>query len=449
MRISLDRLLAKLSRVLFFATIVLIPFRFRVVLLERPVGSVWEDYTNFLLFASDITLILMLVSWVGLWLVRRHPIERGPLFLTLPLAGLTLAALATSFTSIDPALSIYHSFRLVLLFGFYLYVVNEVGSIKQLFAPLGIMIAVQGFVAIAQSLNQRSIGFQWLGEYQLDPAWSGVSVVATETERVLRSYGLSDHPNILGGCLVFALLIFVVALLRTKDEWRLMPASGVLIVGTVAVLLTFSRSAWLAGVAGLAYLAFHLSKNKDGAINRRAIALGATVVLVLIPFLLANSASLGVRVGANASFEELTAEASSLRERGILIGAANTIFSTHALTGVGIGASPQAFRQQFPVFGSFYQPPHVVLLAAALETGLIGALFYAILFAAPWLALRLNRKIKMNLDLLAASALLLALTTVGFFDYYPWLLAPGRLWQYLAWGLWARFYLAATKVSSA
>ena len=42
-----------------------------------------------------------------------------------------------------------------------------------------------------------------------------------------------------------------------------------------------------------------------------------------------------------------------------------------------------------------------------------------------------------------ASGLLLALTLVGLFDYYTWLLVPGRLWQWLAWGLWAVAFQAA------
>jgi hypothetical protein len=39
--------------------------------------------------------------------------------------------------------------------------------------------------------------------------------------------------------------------------------------------------------------------------------------------------------------------------------------------------------------------------------------------------------------MIAISAALLAATVVGFLDYYTWLLAPGRLWQYVIWGLWA------------
>jgi len=39
---------------------------------------------------------------------------------------------------------------------------------------------------------------------------------------------------------------------------------------------------------------------------------------------------------------------------------------------------------------------------------------------------------------------LLAIYVVGLFDYYTWVLAPGRLWQWLAWGLWASFYTSAS-----
>jgi hypothetical protein len=43
-------------------------------------------------------------------------------------------------------------------------------------------------------------------------------------------------------------------------------------------------------------------------------------------------------------------------------------------------------------------------------------------------------------DLIVASGLLLALTTVGLFDHYTWSHLPGRMWQWLAWGLWGMAY---------
>src|SRR5207302_9516170 len=93
-----------------------------------------------------------------------------------------------------------------------------------------------------------------------------------------------------------------------------------------------------------------------------------------------------------------------------------------------------------------YQPAHIVVLDVAAETGVGGALLYSILLLAPWLALWRDRAcLEWSPALIGASALLLALGLVGLFDYYLWLLAPGRLWQWLAWGLWAVAYQSALR----
>ena len=92
----------------------------------------------------------------------------------------------------------------------------------------------------------------------------------------------------------------------------------------------------------------------------------------------------------------------------------------------------------------------MVLLDAAAETGLFGTLFYLVLLAAPWLALLLRRKqVNFSPSLVGASALLLAVSLVGLFDYYTWLLVPGRLLAWLAWGLWACFYSTAQRSEGA
>ncbi len=51
-----------------------------------------------------------------------------------------------------------------------------------------------------------------------------------------------------------------------------------------------------------------------------------------------------------------------------------------------------------------------------------------------------RRQLNFSPALIGISGVLLAVTVVGFFDYYTWLLAPGRLWQWLVWGVWAMTY---------
>jgi O-antigen ligase len=142
-------------------------------------------------------------------------------------------------------------------------------------------------------------------------------------------------------------------------------------------------------------------------------------------------------MGANGALNTVAAEEQSVGERTRLTQSAAHIFAAHPLTGIGLGASPIAIRDQFPGFDTAYQPPHLTILDAALETGLLGGASYLLLLVLPWLVLFRHPSQLARPELAGAFALLLSITIVGFFDYYTWLLVPGRLWQWLSWGLLA------------
>ena len=140
-------------------------------------------------------------------------------------------------------------FALVTALG--VYVLNEVDDIERLAVPLMAMVVVQAVVAIGQVVTQRSLGLTVLGEQVLVPADGGVSIVAAADGTCsLRAYGLTDHPNILGGILAFALIILGsvrgLAGRRSTARWV------VFALGVVALFLTFSRAAWIAYAVGVA-----------------------------------------------------------------------------------------------------------------------------------------------------------------------------------------------------
>jgi hypothetical protein len=167
-----------------------------------------------------------------------------------------------------------------------------------------------------------------------------------------------------------------------------------------------------------------------------------TTVIITLPFLWYTFPFLETRLDLQTSFG-IETENRSLTEREALNREGNQLFVENALTGVGLGTSPIALREQNPDFPYDYQPPHVALLAVSAETGLFGALFYLWALVGPWLSMGMNRRrLTFTLPLLGLSAALLALTLIGLFDYYTWLLVPGRLLQYLAWGLWGMVYLS-------
>jgi O-antigen ligase len=425
-----------LARFAFFAAIVLAPVRLRLVLQSRPNGTIYRDYTDFLLFLPDIAMLVTLIAWA---LARRFdpkPFRLGPAFVWIPLASLTAAALFSTVFSVDRALSLYHAIRLLLLSLFYLYIVNAQVSILGVSLAAGLQGALQSVVGIAQSVLQRSVGLQALGEYLLDPAWSGVSIVSDGTSRFLRAYGLSDHPNILGGSLAFSLLVLLTVSLRgeRKNSWVV----GItFILLSLALLLTFSRSAWLAFAAGSIFIVWFEARARGMASLKSAVVLFAGAALLLLPFIAMNSNYFGARLNAGGAFQTVGAENRSINERAYLNQIANQIFAKAPLTGVGMSASPVAMKNEFPVFPTYYQPPHFTPLAVALETGIFGAIFYFLLMILPWAAFSRRAEARADPRVIGALGLLLAITVVGFFDYYTWFSTPGRLWQWLAWGLFA------------
>ncbi len=433
---SIAIVLKRLAGAAFFVTLVLVPIRLRIDLLSRPELPVYRDYTDFLLFAPDIAMLGTLAFWGLSLLITQRRIRLGPAYLWLPLAGVSLAGLLSLATSVDRALTLYHSIRLCALFLFFLYVVNEVAAPALVVAAVALQGTIQALVAIAQFLAQHSIGLQVLGEYSLDPAWHGVSIVSTGSDRILRAYGLSDHPNILGGCLAFGLIVLLAAYVSAGWKSRSMLLIPFLPM-SLALLLTFSRAAWLAFAVGVAFLVgIQISLHRWAAL-KALLWLILAGGITLAPFLWNEADLLGIRLGAHGAFGTVAAEEQSVGERLLLMQAANHIFAAHAITGIGMGASPIAIKDQYPKFDTDYQPPHFTLLDAALETGFVGGAFYFLLLILPWVVLLRRRELLVHPQVAGAAALLLVITVVGLFDYYTWLLVPGRLWQWLSWGLLA------------
>ena len=63
-RVRLAALAQRAAWWAFIAVVVLSPFRARIELVARPATPVYGDYTNFLLFLSDIAVLVTLVLWL-------------------------------------------------------------------------------------------------------------------------------------------------------------------------------------------------------------------------------------------------------------------------------------------------------------------------------------------------------------------------------------------------
>ncbi len=438
-RSTLSRILRALARISFALTVFLIPFRARVTLLPRPLPPLFADYTDFQIFASDVFLAATLAVWLAALFLAPRRMRLAPRFLTLPIVGVTAAGFVSVFFSVDRDLSIYHSIRLLLLFGMYLFIVNEIKSSGEIILPIALQVFIQAAVGIGQALQQHSLGLPQFGELLLDPAWRGISTVWSGTAISLRAYGLTDHPNILGGSLAFALLLVALWYVNAQSEWRI-PVVALFGLGALGLLLTFSRAAWLALGAGATLTIVLLLVTRQTRTATKWLALIAAAMLFVAPFAWQNAGYLDARLNPNEP-SMFTGENRAVAERNSLYAATFAVFQAHPIWGTGLGAVPLAMRTAYPGFPFDYQPAHLVLLDVAAETGIAGALFYFTALLAPWIALWLNRRrLTWSPALIGISGILLAVTLVGFFDYYTWLLTPGRLWQWLVWGLWSAVY---------
>ncbi len=445
MRNQITFLLETATRVCVALVLFLSPFSYRTTLVERRIGEVYSSYTDFFYHPADFFLIGAFAFGLLALVVGARKFKRGPWWLTYPLCALIVLSWIGVLTGVDRELTAYHSLRLTLLLGFYFVLVNV--RIAPVWIALALVAGVltQGTVAIGQFVQQHSIGLQQYGELPLDPLESGTSIVRDDPLRVLRAYGLTDHPNLLGGFLSFALILilgYYFAAAHTRARYLLLLP---LAIGAVALVFTFSRAAWLALAAGIVFLSVCLwwsPRERRARVVPYAVAFLVLISALILPSY-TNRSLIALRAGQSESFTENVAEERSLTERDLLIASATRLFVKHAVTGVGNGALPTAMFLLDREFDTryYYQPAHIVLLEVAVELGMFGGIVWLWLMVAPWLALYAQRRVLFESAWRAALAgALLALTVIGFLDYYPWLLPPGRIWQWSVFGLLGAFF---------
>lgn len=430
---TLSRFFLTGAYIFFAASIVLAPFRYRVSLWNRPFFPVYSDYTDFLLFAGDAAVYLMLVFWVCSLLIESRRVKPGNPFVFVPLTGLVAAAWVSTLGSVDPIVSRYQAIRLIFLLLYYLFIVNEIDFNSWLIVPVFFQAIIQAVIGVGQFFAQSSLGLQAFGEHTLDPLVPGTSIIPVNGERILRAYGVTDHPNILGGCLAFALVILLVLVLYGEGRKPALSAAGIVMIFP-GLLLTFSRSAWLGFfLAGLFLAVVGVMSRNWGAVIRLAL-IGAACFAVAVSLALRDGPVFGKRFNNGD-----VAGDGPMTERAYLMEKGNTLFVEHSAIGVGLGASPLAMRLRFEKFPVSYQPPHFTPLTVSLETGIFGGAFYFILFLYPFVDFLLRRRMYLqNPAGMGVLALLLAISVVNLFDYYTWYYLPGRIWQWLAWGLYSQ-----------
>lgn len=214
----------------------------------------------------------------------------------------------------------------------------------------------QSGLALVQFFNHGSINgiFYWLGERNFTASTPGIANASINGSLILRPYGTLPHPNILAGYLLLGIIIVLSYWRRMKKNEFTNLRIFVLIISSVALVLTLSRVAILLWLIGLTQIMSRFSQIR----NKIFIYLLIVVFFILI---LPRFSSL------------FTEDQESFVKRIDQTKIAFQMIKDHSMLGVG----PNRYLVELPNYLKNagyrdYQPVHNVFLLILAETGTLG-----------------------------------------------------------------------------
>lgn len=428
-----------LERIIFYVLIFAIPFERRLIVAKWVYP--FNEWASAYLYATDILIFLLFVFWLVRYLKART-VKEGKSVLLSPknpdfwLVIFFVVSGLSIFSSHIKNLSFYQLLKLAEFIGLYFYLRAGLGKIFSFHLTLA-AIVISGFfqalVGIVQYAKQISIGLKFLGESPLAVNASGVAVFVAGSQKYLRAYGTTPHPNVLAAWLfivVFALYFWYLYYAKTKlQQIILMSAYPILLFG---LFFTFSRviiGLWLIGVIVRILISF-LRKDLAGfvvKIKGRIMTVSLVSIISILVFAFLFWPQIKSRIHVSAEEEAVT-------QRVFYSRVAGSVVTSHPWLGVGIGQFvPQMISKLRHLPANLYQPVHNIYLLIASETGLVGVASFLLFLLLVFVNFTRRADFK---KLYNSSFLILSLSflVIGFFDHFLWTLQQGSLifWMVLA-----------------
>lgn len=434
-----SNLVSKIGRALTGAAlaflIVVMPLPRFWPILERDVAGIHQELVGLNLYLSDLAMLLLLVSAL-LWIRRSEEPHPDTRFLLYPVSLLVILTGLSAAWAIDFPLALLILLRLLLLLATTLVIVRLRPDERIVVYGATLTIGIQALAAVMQFRLQHDLGLTVLGEPDLAPVPGGSSILAAEDRFWLRGYGLTPHPNILGGMLASLLLMLTPSYLRANTKVKPL-WSALLLIGLAGLLVSFSRSAWLGVFAGGIFFLVAVWTQK----RWRVAYLRPLILLLFCGSILSFAVAWSnlQLVQGRLTPESSRYETRSMSERQILSDAGRKLFRLSPLTGVGAGNfTPAALPLVAGAPDVTPQPVHNMLLLLSAELGVGGGLLWLWIMVAPAaVTLRRLRRGRLTLFALGISAALVAYGVIDLFDYYAWGWVQGRWLRWLLWALWA------------
>ncbi len=386
-------------------------FQIRTLIHSSPIyySGNFNPYTSFFLYLNDILIVISLIAFGLHQLInKKNNLESKSTKITITLLVATLfISIQTLIFSQSPLLSHLYTFRIISFLIFIYLTFQRIISAKTLINIFLASIVTQSMIAIFQYTAQSSIGLSFFGESTISPTTPGVAKIALSDHNILRSYGTLTHPNILGGALVFGLIL---SIKRFKsDTWFY---SLILLIQTAALIMTFSRSAWLALIVA-AFVWYSLQENKI-RISFKWIALALSLTLFII---------IGFNIEEIIFQRLLSPSPEAYTERSLFYSISKNMFLDQPW-GVGIGQFTAAMQSYTSTALApwQYQPVHNVFLLITNELGFIGIGIFLITLTIIFLE-TLKAKNEDSHLLISISG---SIVTIMMFDHYFFTSYAGR-----------------------
>ncbi len=404
--------LKKISGIFFAAFLFFLPISTILIIEEKFIGSFKFQYGSFGIYGAEILL------WIALMLffianfkyiadILKKPNLNKSLkrFFFISLLVLIFISGVSIFWSIDKRMAFYAFFRILeggAIFSFlllnyrkrYLWILFYSGLFQAIFV-------------IAQFFMQISYANKYLGTVGHLPYEAG-ALVLHGSGRWLRAYGLVNDPNLLGGFMLFAIIISIYLYIKSKNKFEsTLSVSGTVIFAT-ALFFSFSRSALIGLIVALTFVFIGIFvKNKTALKKFLTPAIISLVVLGILT-------TIYFPIIAGRIFVDNRLESHSLNERYVFNNQAISIIKNKWLYGTGIGNYTFNLLEREPDLKPWqYQPTHNIYLLIFAELGIIAITSFIVL---SFFAIKIGIKNKNFIFL----GLFIGFMFIGLWDHYFW-----------------------------
>jgi putative inorganic carbon (hco3(-)) transporter len=239
---------ARIVQKILFATVILdIPLQLGTTFFHRPADADLGAFRGLSISATTLALLGLYGSWFVEALAGKNPKRHSALHVNVPLTLYVAIAMCSLCVAQDITLSLFELFLFAQLYLVYFYVANRVRTREE----VRFVVALLLLGALLESLMIIALKFSNLGTSVIGPAH--IYVESDPTTGGTRIGGTMG-PNVAGAYLSVLLALAVSVLftnLKRIDKWM---AAAVLMLGQIAILLTFSRGAWMALVVAISGL---------------------------------------------------------------------------------------------------------------------------------------------------------------------------------------------------